>query len=847
MGGAQSLFYPDNPNRRLRAQQLADDCQSFQNEYDNIKREIQKELGPYTSKMPEVLNAFGCRNLDDLDKLVKETATKEGLQQWQGIKTSVDGLSDVSDIFTTAMAVVAIAGIVISAVGALAGGFGFLAGKSIYCMAVTSSILAVLGVIGLIFDAVSGAIQRSQLRDAINSLFKLRIQIKYLAEHIRNLQASVGGIKKIYAIFEKQGYMKDRIIEELRDSDTLGGLQQQTLALTYMQVAQDLLEMDKVRVSGSWRDEDPAWEGIASSLDAEVEAKKRADNDAAHPDRVRRKRSAGFPTLDKHFQVTPEMHNSLESEKRLLQMGQNEMQYVVPEAEKKEAVSIAVIFAQIAPKVLQGEVTVTLKEFVDEVSATVQLKTVEQGVLKANVDLRTIEATVISFATMAEAQQFATHRISSETSIKPLDFHLRADAKNVHLYLRADGTLDGAGDPLTFYDDDESTGTTRYGSFPEWYTWLREDKFMLDEGSLPANRGPSKQTALLEVSFDLDSTIAEAFIQSQLTRRNGCLLPRCVHWPRLNSALLETDITSENVARADRLQQLINNIGVIQTDIANEQKRMDALDVECRTQLDELLKAGEIETLQELKEKAMSKLTDEEKEEFNQLKGKAIMAIVRGIAGIQAVRVAVAAFVETIGGIVKGGASAGRALANAATKAREIANAAKKVSGLSNAESRVARVFRFLGRIGKWLSWFGVVLVAAAPLVEIFVGGQQKQDLIEGIHETQVTRLVVDALKHQARDITEQMSTTKMFLSLLKKGKKATAESIAEDMIETIKEQDDKISLAELEDGLREADKSTLKFYGEDDLNKDTVVQTAESERQEDVTEFKATLGKEKA
>ncbi|KAG6854010.1 hypothetical protein C0991_011497 [Blastosporella zonata] len=93
MGAAQSFFYPDNPNRRLRAQQLADDCQRFQTEYDNIKAEIEKELGPYKEEMHEVLNAFGCRNLEDLDSLVKDTATKEGLQQWQEIKSSVDGLS----------------------------------------------------------------------------------------------------------------------------------------------------------------------------------------------------------------------------------------------------------------------------------------------------------------------------------------------------------------------------------------------------------------------------------------------------------------------------------------------------------------------------------------------------------------------------------------------------------------------------------------------------------------------------------------------------------------------------------------------------------------------------------
>ncbi|KAG6850759.1 hypothetical protein H0H93_008797 [Arthromyces matolae] len=330
---------------------------------------------------------------------------------------------------------------------------------------------------------------------------------------------------------------------------------------------------------------------------------------------------------------------------------------------------------------------------------------------------------------------------------------------------------------------------------------------------------------------------------------------------------------SDNHARADRLQQLINNIGVIQTDIANEQKRMNQLDAECQEKLDELLKAGQIESLQELKEKAFSKLTEDEKEEFNQLisatktvaqvtetmlwagllfggnkllelSGKVIMSIVRGVAEIQAVRVAVAAFVDTVSNIIKGGASAGRALAQAASKARDLAEGAKRVTGLANAESPVSRIFKFLGKIGKWLSWFGVVLVAATPLIELFAGGQQKQDLIEGIHETQVTRLVVNVLKHQARNITEQMSSTNMYLSMLKKGKKVFAEALGAEMIDSIQRLNDKINLHSLEDSLHEADLSTLNFYGGDDLGKSAVVMQAETELHKDMNSFNAQMEK---
>lgn len=73
----------------------------------------------------------------------------------------------------------------------------------------------------------------------------------------------------------------------------------------------------------------------------------------------------------------------------------------------------------------------------------------------------------------------------------------------------------------------------------------------------------------------------------------------------------------DNVPRAERLQQLITHIGVIQSDISNEQKRMEDLDSVCRTKLEELLKAGKVQSLDKLKEEAMSKLPDDEKRVFN--------------------------------------------------------------------------------------------------------------------------------------------------------------------------------------------------------------------------------------
>ncbi|KAG5647878.1 hypothetical protein DXG03_007802 [Asterophora parasitica] len=511
MGASQSLFYPDNPNRRTRAQQLADDCQAFQNEFDKIKTQIEKELGPYKDKMNKVLNAFGCRNMDDLDKLVKKTATSEGLEQWERIKSSVDGLSHASDIFSTAMAVVAIAGIAISAVGALAGGFGFLAGNSI---------LLVLGVIGAVFDAITGAIQRSQLRDAINSLFPLRMKIKYLAEHIRHVQINLSGIKMFYTMFERKGYNKEAIIRELRESDVMSGLQKGADELTYYQIGKDFLDMDQTRPGGAWRNEDPGWEGIARSLDAEVTAKKLLAKRARSGDYgglfstsliaaprvvglggfaggsfnaglIGTANPGGFAGGSVNAglsgdsilhslepEVTPEMEACKDSESRLVHMSKNDMTYVAPVEEHD--VSIDVVFtteSNLHPR-LQGTVTIVLKAFLDEASAAVKLlcgfdfllhndrlilwfSSNNHFALKADIHAHQLISRtdrsdlgtdwIISFANASQAQDFAhAQRTVSgpEFYESSVDICLRADTLDSLLYLRADGRLHVIGEAL---------------------------------------------------------------------------------------------------------------------------------------------------------------------------------------------------------------------------------------------------------------------------------------------------------------------------------------------------------------------------------------------------------------
>ncbi|KAF7353963.1 hypothetical protein MVEN_01082700 [Mycena venus] len=339
----------------------------------------------------------------------------------------------------------------------------------------------------------------------------------------------------------------------------------------------------------------------------------------------------------------------------------------------------------------------------------------------------------------------------------------------------------------------------------------------------------------------------------------------------------------DNVKRADRLQQLINHIGVLQSDIIKEKRRMDELDKAARASLDELLRKGEISTLEELKKKAMSNLTEEQRRNYQALidatktvhqigetmfwaalvlggpelakfGGPAIMGLFKGASGMQAVQGSVGALVETLAKATAGtAAAAGQGVAKVAETAVKATEAAGEGAAAAAEGMNTVRRFRYK----RWakmdqkehklpkpsVSWanmasgspvLGVVLLVAIPIVELFLGAKQKERLIEGIHETQVARLVVDCLREQARHVTEQMSSIKTYLDILKKGKKEEAEAFGEELLATIRTANAGIDLETLEDNLQKSDKTTSNYYGEDDLSASNVVEFALKKQEEE-------------
>ncbi|KAI0791760.1 hypothetical protein C8Q75DRAFT_715461 [Abortiporus biennis] len=260
MGNSQSIFYPDNEKRLKRGQELANDCQYAKQQYDASKAKIEEVLGPYKDKLDQLLRAFGCRNIDELDKLVVNSVTGQSLEYWNKVRRNYDSSSSVDQVIMGAQAVVILAGLSIGTAGTLTGSLGFFAS-----LGSAGEVLLVITLIGAIYAVVGGSIQCDKLREAIGQSVVTRLKVKYAQRQMDHLETTVPGIKFLYQTYEELGYNKEKILNKFKDRTCLEDFKAEVTMITYTTVGQELLEMDSRR--DSWTNEDPECRPIAATLD----------------------------------------------------------------------------------------------------------------------------------------------------------------------------------------------------------------------------------------------------------------------------------------------------------------------------------------------------------------------------------------------------------------------------------------------------------------------------------------------------------------------------------------------------------------------------------------------------
>ncbi|KAM5536991.1 hypothetical protein V8D89_009320 [Ganoderma adspersum] len=311
----------------------------------------------------------------------------------------------------------------------------------------------------------------------------------------------------------------------------------------------------------------------------------------------------------------------------------------------------------------------------------------------------------------------------------------------------------------------------------------------------------------------------------------------------------------DNEKRASRLQQLVDSMANLQTDVKDVAVKMDKKNAQYRPAIDRLLKANGMDSVDDVISKAAAEMTPDERKAFEALiktvKGsKADLDITYFIAGLLTVpegvivtgkmAIAIARWglrivnVNALANFFKaaeGGTEAAAAAAEeAATGAEE---AEKTLQEAGEVGEEVSKAAIWLGRIGtffKVLGAVGLVVTLIAGLIELVEGAEQKKKLIDAIQGLQPARLTTAFFKQEGENIMQELVTLQMYLDASPGGSDpdpTIAAYIAKKLIKSITEENNTIDLSKLELELEAQDRTSSLFYGGDDLSHDEVVATA--------------------
>ncbi|KAI1791442.1 hypothetical protein LXA43DRAFT_429416 [Ganoderma leucocontextum] len=315
----------------------------------------------------------------------------------------------------------------------------------------------------------------------------------------------------------------------------------------------------------------------------------------------------------------------------------------------------------------------------------------------------------------------------------------------------------------------------------------------------------------------------------------------------------------DNQQRATRLQQLVDSMANMQTDVKNIGQQMDDKNVQYRPALDAILQAGGHATVDDIINRTASGMTPDERKVFEALIKTAkasksgfdvtyfiggLLMVPEGVVltGSQAIAIArwgsrminvknMANFFKAAEG---GTAAAAEAANKIASEAKEAQETLEEAGDAGDAGEEAAKAATLMGRIGtffKVLGAVGLVVTLIAGVIELVEGAEQKKKLIDAIHSLQPTRLTTAFFQQEGTNIMNQLESLDDYLGAMPGSSDpdpSFAARTAKSIVAHIQAADDDIHLDKLETGLETQDRTSGLFYGGDDLTHDQVVAAAE-------------------
>jgi len=304
----------------------------------------------------------------------------------------------------------------------------------------------------------------------------------------------------------------------------------------------------------------------------------------------------------------------------------------------------------------------------------------------------------------------------------------------------------------------------------------------------------------------------------------------------------------DNAQRGDRLQQLVDDIASIQTNIANQSSTMDKADSSMRQNLDQLMKDNNMTTFDQLQDYIMAEMTPDQKKDYQQLidfnkkfgdvtdSTLQVSSMIAGLAVTAKLGISITAFSQTVGMIrvVKGYAKGFQILLTEGfSVAYEYFKGFRAALGaISEDFTEATRFGKILGTAAEFcefLGWAGVALDAVILIIQAIEGAEQKTKLIDAIHQTQIARLSSAYFNAEAILMTAHVESLSDWMEMRSSDDpddQAGARALGKKIAKRIAEDVSTVTLEATETTLEGQDNSRS-HYASDDLSRADVIKGA--------------------
>jgi len=161
------------------------------------------------------------------------------------------------------------------------------------------------------------------------------------------------------------------------------------------------------------------------------------------------------------------------------------------------------------------------------------------------------------------------------------------------------------------------------------------------------------------------------------------------------------------------------------------------------------------------------------------------------------------------------------------------AEAAAKEAGVAGeAGTEITEASKIMGRVSKFLKVIGAigfVVTIVVGVIEAIDGAAHKDKLIKAIQNCQPARLCIAYFKRESSNIIQQLQLIATYLdcSTGPEADPEVAKALSKKIVKNISAENSKIDWDKLETEMEEQDRTSVGFYGNDDLPTATVVEQA--------------------